>query len=168
MFGRKPKSDPAETIRTLRERALTVPAADLGLVPAPSRPHVWGVLMETGYPEAVATLVVLADGTTSLYFSSGGGIIGAGEHDSVRTASDVFLSAAEESVVDFAKTGATPLPQVGRVTFYVRTFEGPVGAEASERDLGEGRHTLSPLFHAGHAVITAIRESTPSRGAPGN
>ena len=38
------------------------------------------VLMETGYPEAVATLVVVTDGSASIYFSNGGGIIGAGEH----------------------------------------------------------------------------------------
>jgi hypothetical protein len=34
---------------------------------------VWGILMETGYSEATATLLALGDGTTSLYLSSGGG-----------------------------------------------------------------------------------------------
>ena len=41
----------------------------------PEMPVVWGVVMETGYPEAVVTLVSLGDRTTSLYFSNGGGII---------------------------------------------------------------------------------------------
>jgi len=71
-FRRKSKADPAETIRGLRQHALTVSAADLGLGPTADRPQVWGVVMETGYPEAVATLVVLGEGTTSLYFSNGG------------------------------------------------------------------------------------------------
>jgi hypothetical protein len=133
------------------------------LAPTAARPRVWGVLMETGYAEGGATLVVFAEGTTSLYFSNGGGIIGAGEHAIVRTASESFLSTAEANLAAFGAALATPPPEVGRVRFYLRTFQGTLGTEAKENDLGEGRHPLSPLFHAGHAVITAIRQSTPSQ-----
>jgi hypothetical protein len=35
------------------------------------------VLMELGLEQGVATMVAFADGTVSLYFSGGGGIIGA-------------------------------------------------------------------------------------------
>jgi hypothetical protein len=118
--------------------------------------------METGYPEGVATLVVLADGTTSLYFSNGGGVIGAGTHGGVRAAGEMLLSAAEAHLSNFAAVVETPLPEVRRVRFYLRTFTGTMGAEADEKDLGEGRHTLSPVFHAAHTVISAVRESTPS------
>jgi hypothetical protein len=52
------------------------------------------------------------------------------------------------------------MPSVGRVRFFLRTFAGTLTAEADEEDLGEGRHPLSPLFHAGHEVITAVRESS--------
>jgi hypothetical protein len=93
--------------------------------------------------------------------SVGGGIIGGGEHARVREASDRFLTTAEAYVTEFTRADATPFPAVGRVRFYVRTFEGTLTAEASEDDLGEERHGLSPLFHSGHAVITAIRESSP-------
>ena len=117
--------------------------------------------METGYPDAVATLVVLAEGSTSLYFSNGGGVIGAGEHEAVRVASESLLSTAETQQDHLEGVVATPLPEVGRVRFYLRTFAGTVGAEAKEEDLGTGRHILSPLFHSAHAVIAAIRESTP-------
>ena len=41
--------------------------------------------------------------------------------------------------------------------FYVRTFQATLTAEANEQDLGQNRHKLSPLFHAGHAVITQMR-----------
>jgi hypothetical protein len=160
-FRRKPKPDPAEAFRGLRQQALTTDAAGLGLGPVAARPHVWGVVMETGYPAAVATLVVFADGTTSLYFSNGGGIIGAGGHAAVRAAGEGLLTAAEGHLADFAAAVGTSLPSVGRVCFYIRTFNGTLSAEASEQDLGEGRHRLSPVFHAGHTVISAIRESTP-------
>ena len=118
--------------------------------------------METGYPQAVATLVVFADGTTSLYFSNGGGIIGAGAHASVRAAGAQLLAVAEQHLATLEKTAATPLPAVGQVRFYVRTFDGTLTAEAKEQDLGARRHALSGLFLAGHAVIAAVRQSTPS------
>ena len=117
--------------------------------------------METGYPEAVASLVTITDGTTSLYFSTGGGIIGAGDHVSVREAADTFIAAADASVNAFVPASEHPFPSTGRVRFYVRTFDGLLTAEADEEDLGENRHHLSPLFHLGHAVIAAVREASP-------
>jgi hypothetical protein len=157
MFGREPKSDPAEMSRKLRGQALSVGHDELGLAPTEARQHVWGVLMELGYPQAVATLVVLGEGTTSLYISTGGGIIGAGEHPPVRAAAEGLLAATEGHLAGFQPVAETPLPQTGRVRFYVRTFGGTLGAEADEQDLGHGRHMLSPVFHAGHAVITEMR-----------
>ncbi len=56
-----------------------------------------------------------------------------------------------------------PLPAQGRVRFYVRTFGGLVTAEADEDDLGYERHELSPVFRAGHAVISEIREIDESK-----
>jgi len=114
--------------------------------------------METAYPEAVATLVAFADGTTSLYFSSGGGTIGAGEHATVRMASEEFLRIAGDHVDKFTPTKEYPLPQQGRVRFYVHTRDGVLTADRDEQDLGYERDPLSPVFHAGHAVIGAIRE----------
>ena len=160
MSNDAPSSDPAALVRDLRQRALTVTATDIGIAPSSALAHVWGVIMETGYPEAVVSLVVCADGTTSLYFSTGGGIIGAGEHPSVRDAGGQMLRMAEAHLPTFVPVAATPFPDVGRVRFHVRTFAGIVGAEASEDDLGYGRHPLSPVFHAAHAVITAAREAT--------
>jgi hypothetical protein len=158
MWFRKPKPDPAATSRGLREQALSIGSADVGVTPSAALAQVWGVLMETGYKTAVASLVVFADGTTSLYFSSGGGVIGAGEHARVRAASDALLTSAEAHVAQFAPVAETPLPAPGRVRFHVRTYNGIVAAEADEQDLGFGEHPLSPVFRAGHGVITELRK----------
>lgn len=162
-FRRKPKATPAEVARDLRDKALSVEAATLGIQPTRERHRVWGALMDTGYPEGVATLVTLADGTASLYFSGGGGVIGGGAHETIRAAVLTFLEVAEAHLAGLSPTIETPLPSVGRVRFYVRTFEGTLTGEAGEEDLGEGRHPLSPVFHAGHAVITAMREATAAQ-----
>ena len=148
-------------MRDLRRQALAVEASALTLKPTPARPHVWGVVMETGYPEAAATLVVFADGTTSMYFSSGGGVIGAGEHEPVRAAAGQLLSLAESQVSRFTPVADTSLPRAGRVKFFLRTFTGTLGAEAGETELGAGTDRLSEVFLAAHAVITAVREATP-------
>ncbi|HEX5832139.1 MAG TPA: hypothetical protein VFY16_14245 [Gemmatimonadaceae bacterium] len=145
--------------RQLREHALAVAAPDLDVAPAPGHTHVWGVLMETGYPEGVATLVCLADGATSLYFSNGGGVIGAGEHQRVRDAATRFIAMADACVAELEPTTTHPFPKAGRVRFYARTFHGLRTAEASEDELGAQPHPLSPVFLAGHAVVSAIRES---------
>lgn len=163
-FRRKLKADPAETIRDLRHHALSVNAAELGIDGATAQ-HVWGLLMETGYPAGVATLVTFLDGTTSLYFSKGGGIIGVGEHAPVRAASATFLAVADAHLADFTSVSGTPLPAVGRVRFYVRVGERLLTADTDEQDLGYNRHALSPVFHAGHAVITAVREEGGERSA---
>jgi hypothetical protein len=163
MWFSKSKSKPPEVTRELRERALTISPGELGIVSGPGHVRVWAVLMETGYSEAVVSLVCLADGTTSLYFSNGGGVVGGGQHQRVRGAADKLIALVDARADELNDTETCPTPAVGRVRFYARTFDGLRTAEADEQDLGRGRHALSPLFHASHAVIAAVRESAPSR-----
>jgi hypothetical protein len=155
-FRKSKRPDPAAASRELRQQALSVKASDLGLSPGGSK--VWGVIMETAFPEAVVTLVSFAEGTTSLYFSSGGGTIGAGEHAAVRSASQELLQIANDHLATFSPAREFPLPTEGRVRFYVHTFDGVLTAERDEEELGEERDPLSPVFHAAHAVIAAVRE----------
>jgi len=158
-FGKKDDEaeEAAAMARQLRDKALSVTAAELSLAPTEARLNVWGALMELGYPQAVATLAVFADGTSSLYISTGGCVIGAGEHKPVRAVAEKFLFAAQGSVELFEPAGETPLPDPGRVRFYIRTFDGTLTAEADEQELGRRVHSLGPLFQAGHAVITQMR-----------
>jgi len=164
-WSRKESSHPAEMSQQLRAEALTQSAENLGIVASREHPTVFGILLETGYSEAVATLAVFAEGSTSLYFSNGGGVIGAGEHESVRATHPPFFAEAEARLGAFTKASETPLPSDGRVRFYLRTFRGTLTAEALEEDLGEMRHELSDLFHAGHNVISAVREASGDDGA---
>jgi hypothetical protein len=129
--------------------------AQLGLKPAAT--EVWGVLMETGYPDAVVTLLVLADGTVSVYFSNGGGIIGLGQHPGPERASKSFLALAQQFVNNAKPTSEHPPPAPSRTRFYLLSGRGNYFSEAREQDLGKGRHLFAPLFHKGHEVIMEIR-----------
>ena len=152
------RSAEADVARGLREQAFTMDVAVPASTAASDSSRPLAFFMETGYPEAVASLECFADGTTSLYFSTGGGIIGAGQHDTVRAAAAQLLAVAQQHADQLAVADSHPLPALGRVRFYLRMpYELRSGDEA-EAILSEGKHALSPLFTAGHAVIAAVRE----------
>ena len=152
--------DPKPIYLALRGKLLETDPASLGLAPStsPGSRRVWAVVMDTAFPEGVASLVVVADGTTSLYTSTGGGTIGAGTHENVALASRAFLDRVDGALDLLVPASAFPLPTTGRVRFCVLTFDGGRTAEADEQDLGESRHPLSGVFHAGHDVLTELRE----------
>jgi hypothetical protein len=99
--GRDAERAPAAVYLGLRQQVLRLTPEQLGdeLVDGP----ILALLMETGYPEAVATLVAVVDGTTSLYFSNGGGVLGAAEHDAVAEASRRWLETGREFLPDLSE-----------------------------------------------------------------
>jgi hypothetical protein len=153
----------------LRSRALAVKPADIGLSAPSYSERPWGVLMETGLREGgVYSLIVLADGTVSLYFSTGGGIIGSGQHREVRTAGEAMLQTAArlQSLAQLAAD--TPLPSPGDVNFYLLTTKGTLKYSAPEEQLGGGQDSMSELFYAGHDVIAGVRKAEQTRSESGH
>jgi hypothetical protein len=117
--------------------------------------------MDLPISDATATVVSFADGTASIYLSSGGGFIGGGQRPVVRTAAEGFVKAAGAADSAFTPVATYPVPPPGRVRFYVRVGDGVLMAEAAEHDLQSGDHQLSMVYAAGQTVITAYRESEP-------
>lgn len=168
---RKNRSDPspAETYLGLRRGVLDLDPAAVGIAASAQLPQVWGLLVDLGRPDGVATLLGLADGTTSLYVSAGGGIIGGGGHPRVAARTLELLRVTQRLLPELpAATGAeapgVALPAAGRVTLHALTYGGVHSVEADENDLGHGRHPLSPVFHAAHDVITELRLIDEARG----
>lgn len=148
--------DPAEAYDGLRRLALNLTAESLGADAPPEAPVV-AMLMDSGMAKAVATLVGVADGTTSLYYSTGGGVIGAGTRHDVAAATHRWLRVAGELLGQLSPIEEAPLPSEGMVQFVAVTHGGLFGAVAPTAELGERLHALSPLFYAAHGVITQIR-----------
>jgi len=140
----------------LRQQILTTHPSNLGLKASPSS-QVWAVLMEMGTPEAIVTLVTVADGTVSLYFSTGGGIIGVGQHEGPRKACLKLLAAASDCLQHANPTRDFPLPMIGRTQFYFMTFIGAFKAEAADADLENNLSPLSPFYCEAQKVITEAR-----------
>ncbi len=150
----------AEVYSGLRKQILSLTTDQLD-----TKSPVLAVLMETGYPEAVVTLVSVADGSSSLYYSNGGGVIGAGEYRQVHDSSVALIEIAVKNQAKFSLAKTYPLPKSGYTRFYVVTTSGVYTDEILEDDLGNEKHALSPVFFQGHELISYIRAADEHRSA---
>jgi hypothetical protein len=165
MFGRRKRpagtqpeaQPPAEVYLGLRRQILTLDPATVGITAVPGGRRTWGCLMETGHPNGTATLVCLADGTTSLYTSSGGGIIGGGMHESVVRETQELLQVVDDHLGQMWGSIDQELPASGHSVIRALTHDGPRTFEALEVDLGERRSSMSAVFYAAQEVITQLR-----------
>ena len=160
LFGSK--ANP-QVYQELRNMVLTSDPQQLGL--SKTDGPVWGLLMETGYSEGSFTLVALRDGTVSLYFDKGGGMIGIGQHETPREIASELLALAPNYLSETSITTNYPVPADGFTRFYFLTFDGVQTAEGKEEDMGNNRHALSPLFLKAHELIGAARQLDETRTA---
>jgi len=108
-----------------------------------------------------ATLVAFDDGTTSLYFSNGGGIIGAGEQAPVKKAAEIFRDEAKHVAATFTPTSKFPFPASGKSVFYVVTDSATLtSGPFLTSDLARPDHPLRGLTRKAQDVITELRKAT--------
>jgi hypothetical protein len=176
LFGRRPAEErPADSARTdsagqpapaasgselLREKLLSREMLR-DMPPDPDGDGIRAVVFDWGMGDGGATLVAFDDGTTSLYFTGGGGIIGAGAHDAVRRAAASFREEAARLKPRLTRADAFPPPTGERSVFYVVTdsatlTSGPI----SNADLERGRPPFGELGTRAQAVITEIRKAS--------
>ena len=146
----------------LRAKLLAMRPEEVRLKPSADLPRVWAAMMEWQVSKAVVTLVAVADGTTSLYFTSGGGVIGGGEHDTVHTASRAWLAAVDK----FVEAGAfvdqqSPIATVASATsFAALTYGGLKGARDTDARLRSKTSPIWPIYWLGQDVVTKLRETS--------
>jgi hypothetical protein len=165
LFSRKPKeprlprdTSPNGVYTGLRSAALASKPSTFGLADTSSATQVYALLMDMGYPTATATIFVGADGTASLYTSTGGDVIGDQAHKSVRNAVELLLAVAAESMPWLSQTTDFPVPADGHTSFVALTSTGAFAGSVPTNQLGAVEHDLSKLFFTAHGVITQLRE----------
>lgn len=159
--GRRRSSDVFEGLRSM---ALGV---DAGSVRTPADEPWSGAAvaaMELAVDGATATVVAIADGTVSMYLSTGGGVIGAGEHAAVRAEAQRFRTVVADSRGLLARTADFPLPAPGQVRFHAWVGDDRFTGMATEAVLRGGRHQLAPLYAAGQDLLTEIRMASEPDG----
>ena len=154
---------PEDGTPALRKMLLSAKPSDFKLVPTRALPRVWAAMLELRFGESIASLVAVAEGSTSLYLSTGGGVIGGGEHESVRKENEKFLALIEKTLEMFVPID-TPLTVVeGSVAFAVFTYDGMRGARDTEERMIRKQSPLWAAYYLGQEVITALRLTVEKR-----
>jgi hypothetical protein len=114
----------------------------------------FGILMDISLPQGNATIVAFISGDASFYTSTGGGVIGGIGHEKVRNAARSFVIGTAKFLDKMEVTTAYPLPEPGKVRFYVLTPVSVYTYEANEVDLR--KNDFTPLYAAGHQLLNAL------------
>jgi len=154
---KRPYPPPADIYLGLRKQILEASRTKIGLA-APSAPtEPWGVVMDWGVTNGTATVVALADGSASIYLSSGGGSIGGQSEEKLRNAAQTAVRTSAQFLARAHSTTTYPLPQQGEVTFYFLTDEGVFTTTASDAKLRTREDALYPLGNAMQEIVTQYR-----------
>jgi len=147
----RPKADPAMYPK-LRDHAFRMPH------PAVPDGNVTIALMDWRVSNGMCTVMASADGSASLYLSSGGGFLGGGQaHSAIRDAAVAAVAVAQTQIHYFALTESTGLPGPGDVYFYLVTNAGILHASALDACLADGSDRLLPLAAAMQNIVTQYR-----------
>lgn len=157
--GYAQSSPGSETYLEMREAALAMRPEDIGLTDLEAA-EVYGVVVDIDLDGTTVTIIAFATGDASLYFSSGGGVIGGIEHASVRTAAQALVDTTSRSIDHFSPTSRQPLPGAGEVRIYALRPDGLLAADGQVDVMVLGGHELSKVFFAANDVITALRVAT--------
>lgn len=144
------------TFNDLRALALSATPGQLQLSLPLDKTIVYGVIMDWGIDTATATIVSYQTGDASMYLSSGGGVIGGGQHQNVNNAAIQFVSLAQSYLDKATKTETNSLPQQDEVKFYLLTNKGTYVGEEIMRNFENNTSNWLPLFEAGNKVLTEL------------
>ena len=151
-----------DTYDGLRNQALHTSAAVLGLPPIDpidGKMSVYGVIMDMGLPGGTGTLVGFSTGDSSLYLSSGGGIIGGGGHASVCLSARAWVESAQALQGAFSLTTTFERPANGQTRFFILTNHGILTTTEPTEKLNSGNLELSSVWYAGQKLLTDLRLS---------
>ncbi|MBC3846424.1 hypothetical protein H8K90_08535 [Winogradskyella echinorum] len=140
----------------MRNMAFTVTLEQLGLEGIGEN-VVYGIVSEMDMNGATATVVTFLSGDTSLYLSSGGGFIGAGQHESVQKVVKKYVENGQKYIGKATKIEKAELPKNGMTNFNFLTEKGIYSISESLSELESGKSEYSNLFIELNEVIAQIR-----------
>lgn len=118
---------------------------------------VFGIISEIEMNEATVTVASFATGDTSIYLSSGGGFIGAGQHEDVRVIVKNFIKNGQIYLEKANKIEEAELPKNGMTNFNFMTSNGIYSIKESTIELESGKSEFSKLFIDLNKIISQIR-----------
>jgi hypothetical protein len=153
--GNTPKAE--NPFEGLRKMAFSLTPEQLQLSLPADKTVVYGVIMDWGMDDVTATVVSYQTGDASLYLSSGGGVIGGGQHEKVNKAAREFVSLAQPYLNKAHKTESTPVGRDNEVKFYLLTNKGIYAGQDVMKNFENNTSAWLPLFEQGNKVLTELR-----------
>jgi len=148
------------TFNDLRAIAFGMSPKDLALSLPPDKTVVYGIIMDWGIDTSTVMVVSFQTGDASLYLSTGGGVIGGGQHQNVSNASKQFVDLGQGYLDKATKTETTALPHPDEVKFYLLTNKGTFVGQDLMKNFENSASPWLPLFEAGNKVLTELRLTT--------
>jgi hypothetical protein len=119
--------------------------------------QIYGVFMETGLENVAYSLRCFKEGTISIYFTNGGGMIGIGEHENARKKSLDLIEYSTKFKKKAQKTNKRDLPTSEQTIFYFLAFDGIFILKSNTNDLENENHELYTLYMKAQDVISEAR-----------
>jgi hypothetical protein len=146
----------------LRQMAFGVSTEQLGLTDLKAG-DIYGVIMDWDLGEGIMTLITYKTGDASMYLSTGGGVIGGGQHENVNKASKQFVKLADKYLDKAVKTDLTPIPDKNCVRFYFLTTKGKYYAQEQMINFENKTSQWLDYFEEANKVITELRLTTEKK-----
>jgi len=145
-----------DTYKSLREMAFSIKPEQLG-VSLENDEQVFGAVVDMSVSNGmVATMICFIDGAASLYFSNGGGIIGAGQHESVQKAAGSFLISVHQVLPIMKKIDNFDMvPKENHHIFYLFTKAEVYFLDLDVEDYQESKEKYF-LFSLSQMLLTEI------------
>jgi hypothetical protein len=138
----------------LRSLVLQGARSNFALPPGSRPTQPFAVVVDRASPDGSSTVIAIADGSASVYLSSGGSSIGGGQsHEAIRNAALQTVKCADEVQPLMHVTTDYPVASQGQVNFYAVTDAGVFTASATEEDLSSRHSPFSKLGDATQAIV---------------
>lgn len=165
-------TEPAPQIETsplyleMRDRMLAETNDEGRMRPTEQLPHVYGAIVDVGF-DVLFSVGVFADGTTSVYNSTGGVISGLGRIQEIEFFNHQVLVSVETNLDRLEAVTSTPLPEFGRVRITALTYDGRLGADLEGEPLLSGNEPLSDALLNSLAIIDRAQKIPADQIVPG-
>ena len=157
------KSEQQENpFNSLRQMALSVTPEQLRLESS-DETKVFAIVMDWDLGTGIATIAAYKTGDASMYLSSGGGVIGGGQHENVRQSVFTYVQLGQEFLSKSKKTESTPLPDKDSVRFYLLTNKGTYYAQEEMKNIENESSDWLRLFEEANKVLAELRKTTEEK-----
>jgi hypothetical protein len=157
LSNKKNENDMDNPYVGLRKMAFDMSFQQLGLTLNDS--DIYGVILDWDIGDGIVTLVAYKTGDASLYFSSGGGVIGGGQNHYICSAAKKFVKEATVYFNESKVIYATPLPDKNSIRFYFLTAKGKHCIHEQLKNIRNKTSAYYDYFGIANDLITELRKT---------